>query len=256
MSLSNIIKGILNLQKKINLTELPSQGLFYKDDFELSIKKANIEDIIEYEYNYEKDDLGLVITRIKKIVEKGAILSKNYSFSDIKSIDVVFLFLEIVKFTNGNPVLLTYFNDIKGYEESISFDASNFNYFKLNKNIMSKYDSESKEFIIDGFRYSAPSIGAENCLTQFLISKSNDPNAIKYNNYSYDFLYFLGHKKNITFDEIENLIQIFNFDIQDNELKSIKKITKELSVISRYSLIRDSKIIDVSAKIDLQKIWK
>lgn len=256
MSLTNIIRGILNIQKEINLKELPSQGLFYQDDFKLSIRKANIEDIIEYEYNYEKDDLGLVITRIKKIVERGTILSENYSFSDIKSIDVVFLFLEIVKFTNGNPVLLTYFDDIKGSEESISFDASNFNYFKLSNKIMSKYDKNSKEFIIDGFKYSAPSIGAENCITQFLISKSNDANAIKYNNYSYDFLYFLGHKKNITFSEIDNLIQIFNFELQENELKSIKKITKELSIISRYSLIRDSKIIDVSAKIDLEKIWK
>ncbi len=256
MSLTNIIRGILNTQKKINLKELPSQGLFYKDDFELSIKKANIEDIIEYEYNYEKDDLGLVITRIKKIVERGAILSNGYSFSDIKSIDIVFLFLEIVKFTNGNPVVLTYFDDIKGSEESISFDSKNFNYFKLSSKIMSKYDKESKEFIIDGFKYSAPSIGAENCLTQFLISKAGDPNAIKYNNYSYDFLYFLGHKKNITFNEIENLIQIFNFDLQENELKSIKKITNDLSIISRYSLIRDNKVIDVSAKIDLEKIWK
>lgn len=256
MSLTNIIRGILNTQKKINLKELPSQGLFYKDDFELSIKKANIEDIIEYEYNYEKDDLGLVITRIKKIVERGAILSNGYSFSDIKSIDIVFLFLEIVKFTNGNPVVLTYFDDIKGSEESISFDSKNFNYFKLSSKIMSKYDKESKEFIIDGFKYSAPSIGAENCLTQFLISKAGDLNAIKYNNYSYDFLYFLGHKKNITFNEIENLIQIFNFDLQENELKSIKKITKDLSIISRYSLIRDNKVIDVSAKIDLEKIWK
>lgn len=256
MSLTNIIRGILNTQKKINLKELPSQGLFYQDDFELSIKKASIEDIIEYEYNYEKDDLGLVITRIKKIVERGTILSKEYTFADIKSIDVVFLFLEIVKFTNGNPVVLTYFNDLKGQDESISFDASNFNYFKLSNKIMSKYNKESKEFIIDGFKYSAPSIGAENCITQFLISKANDPNAMKYNNYSYDFLYFLGHKRNITFSEIENLIQIFNFDLQESELKSIKKITKDLSVISRYSLIRDSKIIDVSAKIDLHKIWK
>ena len=70
MSLANIVRGILNLQKKINVKTLPSQGLFYKDDFELWIKKADVEDIIEYEHQYEKEDLGLVITRVKKIVEK------------------------------------------------------------------------------------------------------------------------------------------------------------------------------------------
>ena len=97
MSLLSIIKGILNLQHKIDLKKLPSQGLFYKDDFEIYIKKANLEDIIEYEHNYDKEDLGTVISRLKKIVEKNVILSKNYSYNDIKSIDVVFLFLEIVK---------------------------------------------------------------------------------------------------------------------------------------------------------------
>ena len=79
MSLANIVRGILNLQKKINVKTLPSQGLFYKDDFELWIKKADVEDIIEYEHQYEKEDLGLVITRVKKIVEKNVILSKPYS---------------------------------------------------------------------------------------------------------------------------------------------------------------------------------
>ena len=108
MSLSNILKGILNLQKKINVKTLPSQGIFYKDDFELWIKKADVEDIIEYEYEYEKENLGLVISRVKKIVEKNAITSNGYSFNDIKSVDVVFLFLEIVlkNFCSSSPSLV------------------------------------------------------------------------------------------------------------------------------------------------------
>ena len=97
MSLSNILKGILNLQKKIDLKTLPSQGLFYKDDFELWIKKADVEDIIEYEYEYQKEDLGLVITRVKRIVERNTILSSGYTYFDIKSIDIVFLFCFIKK---------------------------------------------------------------------------------------------------------------------------------------------------------------
>ena len=256
MSLANIVRGILNLQKKINVKTLPSQGLFYKDDFELWIKKADVEDIIEYEHQYEKEDLGLVITRVKKIVEKNVILSKPYSYYDIKSIDIVYLFLEIVKFTNNKKIEIKYFDDTIGKDDIISFDSNNFNYAKLDDKLLVSYDSIAKEFIIDGFKYSVPCIGVENSLTHFLISKSDDPNADAYNKYSYDFLYFLGHKAYLSFSEIDNLIQIFNFDLTDDDRKKVRKIVKSFSKIGKYSLKKDSKIIDVTAKIDLEKIWK
>jgi len=221
MNLISIIKGILNVQKKIEVIYLPSQGLFYKDDFELYIKKAKIEDIIEYEYKYNKENLGSVITRLKKIVEKNVILSKNYTYNDIKSIDIVFL-----------------------------------NYYEPELDLIEKYDTETKEFNFNGYKYSVPSIGIENSLTHFLVSKSDDPNSESYNTYSYDFLYFLGNKSTLSFQEIDNLIQIFNFDIPESDRKYIRKIVKKLSEIGRYSLKRDSQIIDVTAKIDLEEIWK
>ncbi len=89
MSISGFLKGILNLQKKVELNLLPSQGLFYKDDFELYIKKADISDIIEYEYNYVKDDLGSIIARVKRVVEKNLIFKNGYTFDDIKSVAAV-----------------------------------------------------------------------------------------------------------------------------------------------------------------------
>jgi len=256
MNLISIIKGILNVQKKIETLALPSQGLFYEDDFEIYIKKANLEDIIEYEHNYDKEDLGTVISRLKKIVEKNVILSKNYNYNDIKSIDVVFLFLEIVKFTNGKPITLYFFNDHVGKDEEIKFESSTFNYAELDSEIISKYSIDTKEFDFDGYKYSVPSIGVENSLTNFLLKKSRVPNSEVYNNYSYDFLYFLGHKSHLTFDEIENLIQIFNFDMDEEDKRKIRKIVKKLSVIGKYSLKKDTQIIDVTAKIDLGSIWK
>lgn len=256
MSLTNILRGILSLNKKIDIKTLPSQGLFYKDDFELWIKKADVEDIIEYEYQYEKEDLGLVITRVKRIVENNVILSKPYSYFDIKSIDIVYLFLEVVKFTNNKKIDIKYFNDIIGKDELISFDSSNFNYVKLDNKLLKSYDTLDREFVIDGFRYSVPCIGVENSLTNFLISKSNDENADVYNNYSYDFLYFLGHKSNLSFSEIDNLIQIFNCDLTDDDREKVENIVKSFSKIGKYSLKKDSKVIDVAAKIDLEKIWK
>lgn len=256
MNLFNVVKSVLNLQKKIPTKMLPSQGLFYKDDFELWIKKADVSDIIEYEYGYEKDDIGQVIGRLKKIVEKNTIVSKGYSYSDIKSVDIVFIFFEIVRFTNNKQIDIKYFNDSIGKDDVITFDSSTFNYTNIDDKLMKKYDIGTKEFVMDGFRYSIPSIGIENSLTQFLISKSGTEIADEYNKYSYDFLYFLGHKTYLNFDEIDNLIQIFNSDLSDDDKNKIKKIVKSLSKIGKYSLKKDSKVIDVTSKIDLEKIWK
>jgi hypothetical protein len=36
-------------------------------------------------------------------------------------------------------------------------------------------------------------------------------------------LHFVGHKNLLHFDEVENLVQIFNFDMDEDELKKLKK---------------------------------
>ena len=256
MNLVNLLKGLLNLQKKIDVKKLPSQGLFYKDDFEITIKKADVEDIIEYEHNYIKDDLGSVIYKLKKVVEKNSTFSQGYTFNDIKSIDIVFLFLEVVRFTKGKAVNLTYFNDEFGEEEDIEFGPNYFNYFKLDDDIMKLYDDESKQFIIDGFQFSLPSIGAENCITNFLVEKIDEQDAIKYNDYSYNFIFFLNGKRTMSFNEVDNLIQIFNFDMEESDMKRVRNIVKTFQPIQKYSLKRDGKVIDINSKIDLEKIWK
>jgi hypothetical protein len=253
--LQEIFNSILKQKKKINLKTLPSMGLFYNDDFNIWIKKADIEDIIEYEYNYQKDDIGSIINRVKRIVRKNVTLSVNYSYEDIKSLDIVFIFLEIVKFTNNKNIEIKYLDD-SGELINLNFDSNNFNYAKLEEDSMKYYNEESKEFIIDGFRYSPPCIGIENSLTNFLLSKSNQYDSDKYTEYNYDFLYFLGHKNKLNSTEIENLIQIFNYDISDDDSMKISEIIVEFSSIGRYSLKKDSKVIDITSKIDLEKIWK
>ncbi len=253
MNLIPLIKGLMNLQKKLDKKLLPSQGLFYKDDFEIHIKKADIKDIIEYEYEYVKDNVGIIITKLKKIVENNTILSGKYVFNDIKNIDIVFIFLEIVKFTNGRSIQIDCGE--KGSEETIEFGTNYFNYFKITNDIMNHYDSIGKRFIIDGYKYALPTIGIENCLTEYLISKSYESDAIKYNKYNYDFIYFLGDKSIVSFSEIDNLIQIFNFDMEDSEIKKIKNLVKMFSPIQKYSLIKGSRVIEINS-LDLENIWK
>jgi len=256
MNLSNLVKSLLNLQKEINTKKLPSQGLFYNDDFKIFIKRADIKDIIDYEYNYVKDDIGIIINKIKKLVKSNLIFSSGYTFNDLKSIDIIFIFLEIVKFTKNEPIYFVYINELSLEELKIEFSSENFNYFKPDDKLMSKYDNENKCFVIDDYRYTLPSIGVENCLTNYLIKKSNEPNAHLYNEYFYDFTHFVMNKKYLSFEEIENLLQIFNFDIEEKEFKKIQKIIDTFSPMQRYSLIKSGRVIEMNSKIDLEKIWK
>jgi hypothetical protein len=254
MSITNLLKVLLCVEKKIETKKLPSQGLFYKDDFEIKIKKADLEDIVQYEKNFIKDDLGHIINEIKRIVQKNVIISEGYSFLDIKSIDVVFLFLEIVSLTKGKKLVFNIYDERLGFID-IEFSSENFNYFFINQNLMKMYNKVEKCFEINGFSYTLPSIGVENSLTDYLISKMGEEDADKYNHYSYDFTHFVSNKNYLSFSEIDNLVQIFNFDIEDSESDKIKEIFNIFEPIQKYSLIKDGYVIEITSKIDLEKIW-
>lgn len=256
MWLINFIKRLFIKTKDIDLKILPSQGWFYRDDFKITIKKVDREEILNYESNYDRENLAIVLGKLKSIVKNNTILSKKYSFEHIKSIDVIFIFLEIVRFTKNKPVQLEFFNDEIGMIDKINFDEKSFNYFSLDNEIMNSWNSIEKCFDINGYKFTLPSIGIENSLTNFLIRKSYDEDYIKYNDYSYNFTYFLGEKDYISFDEIENLIQIFNFDMEEEELEKVNNIVKIFIPLQRYSLKKNEKVIEMSSKINLQEIWK
>ena len=256
MKLINFIKGIFVKKKDIDLKNLPSQGLFYKDDFNITIKKVDKKEVLEYEAGYDREDLSIVLGKLKRIVEKNIILSEGYSFNHIKSIDVIFLFLEIVKLTKNKPVQLEYFNDDIGMIDKVDFDEKSFNYCILEEDVMSDWNSIEKCFNINGYKFTLPSIGIENSLTNFLINKSYDEDSSKYNDYSYNFTYFLGDRDFVSFEEIENLIQIFNFDMEEEEAEKTDSLVRMFIPLQKYSLKRNNKIIEMSSKINLQEIWK
>ena len=256
MNLVNLLRGLLNLQKKVDIKSLPSQGLFYSNDFEIVIKKADIADIIEYEHDYIKDDLGLIINKLKKIVEKNTTFSTGYNFNNIKSIDVVFLFLEIVKYTKNRNIIINYVDEVNNKLDDIEFDYKTFNYYKLGDEVMKGYNSVEKNFKLNEYIYSLPSIGVENSLTFFLFHKSASSDAYKYQSLNYDFTYFVGDKNFLTFNEIDNLIQIFNHDLEKAELEKVKKTIETFVPLQKYSLIKEGKEVDINSKIYLENIWK
>jgi hypothetical protein len=256
VSLSGIMdmfNGLLNHSKKLNLKTLPSQGIFYKDDFEIRIKKASLEDIIEYDQTFDKENIYLVVESLKKIISKNVILSKGYTIDDIKSVDTVFLFLEIVKFTQNKKINIDYFDEESQKNEIIEFSSKNFNYFNFGE-----YERvpETAEILIDGYRFSMPSIGVENCLTHFLLKKIKLNQKSEWDTYSYDFIFFTGNKGTLTFEEMENLVTIFNYDLDSKEQDKISKITNKFMKIVGYNLKKGGRIIEIKSKIDLEKIWK
>jgi hypothetical protein len=96
--LSSLLKGIVNYKKsrKVDLSILPSRGLFYPDDLTIKVTKAIEDDIAYYKANYISDSIN-IIRLIKIIVKNNTILSKGYDFFDISSIDIMYIFFEIVK---------------------------------------------------------------------------------------------------------------------------------------------------------------
>lgn len=255
MGFTNLISQIINGQKRIDLKKLPSQGLFYEDDFKISIKRAEIEDIQAYETNYKRN-LESVIQRVKKIVRKNVILPKGYEYFDIKSIDVIFLFFEIVQYTMKKEIVINYFDDIDGVVDEATINSKYFNYIDIPDDLMKKYDPINKEFIIDGFKYALPSIGTEGSIVTFLIKKSRDPKNIHYQYLNYDFIYFLGNKRTLTMDEIENLIIIFNDEIPEEDQEKIQYIITLFDPFWKYTLKKNSQVINITNKVDLEKIWK
>ena len=255
MNLVELIRGLVTHQKKLNVKHLPSQGLFYPEDLELSIKKADVSDIIEYEQNYDSENVYLVIENIKRVVKKNVSLNKEYTYDIIKSVDIVYIFLEIVKWTQNKEIKIPYFDDVSGKVEFVDFGSATFNYFDYDQ-FQENYDSKTREIVINDYRVSLPSIGVEDSLTKFLVSKTNSPKSERYNDYSYDFLYFLGNKNRLSFDEIDNLILIFNEDLDQNELNKIKKIVEKFVDVIGYSIKKDGRLIEIKSKIDLANIWK
>lgn len=256
MRLLTYVKTLFSKKVNINVTDLPSRGMFYKDDFKIVIKKAELEDVKEYELDYDNEDMSLILYKLKKIVEKNVILSSSYNFKHIKSIDVIYLFLEIVKLTKNKQIPIEYYDDKTSKKDYVNFSSENFNYFDISDELFDTWDKNERMFDINNYKFSLPSIGVENSLTKYLIEKTYETDAIKYNDYNYNFTFFIGNKEYLTYDEIDNLIQIFNFDIDDDERKKIDNIVKIFLPMQRYSLKKNGKIIEMGAKINLEDIWK
>jgi hypothetical protein len=255
MNLFSLIRNLVDGSKVLDISSLPTRGYFYPEDFVVKIKKANDEDIIEYEYKYDSQNIMEIVECVKRIVQKNTIFNKDYDFNYLKSVDIIFIFLEIVIFTTKKTIKIEFFNDESRKPDTIDFSSKNFKYYNFDS-VKEFYDVNDRSYLINGYRFSMPSVGIENCLAQFLLTKSNNDNAELYSNFSYDFLFFLGFKSHLSFDEIDNLITIFNYDLDDQEKEKIKSIIDMFLGMIGYQLKFRNHLIDVKSNLNLEKIWK
>jgi hypothetical protein len=256
MEITSLIKSLMGINKKIKLEDLPSKGLFYPEGLEISIKKASMEDIIKYDLEFRETDILSVISNIKTIVINNTILSEGFSWRDIKVLDLVWIFLEIAKFTTGKKVVIEYFNDYENKVKEIEFNSNTYSYFDYHKLKGSYYDSEKKDFLIDNYRFSFPTLGVEHDLIKYVNSKSGKKNAKKLSEYNFNFIFFLGQKSSLSKKEVENLITIFNKDLEESEIKKIDNIIHTFSPAIKYSVEIEGREIDINNKINLKDIFK
>ncbi len=245
MSLISLIDSIFYATMEINIKELPTQGYFYPKDFSFSIKKASLEDIIDYNFNYIKNDLSYILYQTHKIVKNNTIFTK-YKYEDIKSEDIIYIFFEIVKFTMNTDIKIHTSKD-----EYITFESKHFNYFNY-LSFNCDYDENTREFIKDGYRFSLLSVGVHECLTKYIYKKSCNGETT---NNNYDFLFFLNNKNYLSDNEIDNLIIIFNEEISKEDYIKIKRIVDMIAGGFVYSLKRGNEIIDLHSKINFEMLF-
>jgi hypothetical protein len=230
-NLIQVVNGVINSNyKEIDVKDLPTQGYFYQDDFKVLIKKASFEDALEYNFNFLKDkkgrpNLGVVLYEIYKIIKNNTNFG-NYKFEDLKSNDVLYLFFEIVKFTMNKEIYIPYYNDLINQEFYIKFNKENFNYFDYNS-LGYDYDKETKEFIASGYRLSMHSIGIQNCLVDYIYQKEISGKKTMLN---YDFLFFIGNKNYLSDGEMDNLVTIFNEDLDKKELDITRNLVDKIAM--------------------------
>ncbi len=247
-SIINILKDLTihKNSKSLNLTQLPSQGYFYPKDFWVKIKKAELQDIMEYNHFFDYENPILIIELIKQVVKNNIYVSSKYSFSDIRAIDIVYVFMEIVKLTKDKKIFLN--GDTK-----IEISATTFNYFIPSNKY--KYNIEEKCFEYRGFKFRFPSIGVEESIFRFSSINANY-NILKWDEHNYDFSYFLPLEQNhLKYNEIENLLTVFEDDLNEDSKQVVDEILNYFKPMLKYSLKINNEVILLDQRVSLRTIW-
>jgi hypothetical protein len=154
--------------KNVPLQNLPSQGFFYPEGTEITIRSASVAEIRHWSTIDENDALA-IDDMLNFVVEKCCRIrmsGRPANFKDLKEIDRFYLIFAIRDYTfkNGENKLFTSVENEDGTEERVEITKDVINYFNPDDTLMKYYNSDKKCFVFqmksgDVFELHFPSLG-------------------------------------------------------------------------------------------------
>ena len=161
----------------IKVDTLPSGGMFYVKDAEISIRSAKVAEIRHFSTMDETnildvdDKLNAILESCLRITSK----KKRLSFKDILEEDRFYLILAIRDLTFPEPEngLTVKFQDKRGVSHDAKIDKKYFQYFSIPEELDKYYDQEKRTFMIEtksfgNIEMRPPTIGLMQKVTKYI----------------------------------------------------------------------------------------
>ena len=177
---ADVILGYHNL----DVSNLPSNGMFYPEDIRISIRSAKVQEIRHFSTINEQDVLD-IDEKLNSIVEtctKVTCPSKKMSYKDLLEEDRFYLILSIRDLTFPEPeskLTVDYTQKKTGEKHNIEIKKEYFQYFQVPDEIAKYYDKEGKCFSISTKSFGIiemrpPTIGVMQKITAYIREKQRE----------------------------------------------------------------------------------
>jgi|TARA_R110002096_G_scaffold184699_12_gene363323 hypothetical protein len=167
----------------VPVVSLPSSGMFYPDDTQVSIRAAKVAEVRHFSAIDEQNILD-VDEKLNAIVESCIrITSKNtrLSYKDLCEEDRFYILLSIRDLTFPEPEtnLTVDHRDTKGMKHTIDIDKRYFQYFEIPAELDKYYSREQKTFLIETKSFGTlamrpPSIGVMQQMTGYIKERQSE----------------------------------------------------------------------------------
>jgi len=166
---------------KVDVKTLPTQGLFYPDGFEISIRAARGEEIKHWSTMNDQDinQLSRVDDILNYMIEKCCnVKNPNYPgncWKDLKNVDRFYILLAIKEFTfiDGENELMVPISE----DKQIPVVKEMIDFIKIPDEIMKFYNPDDKCFIFNvagnTMKIHVPSLGVNDWLKKYVAQKIN-----------------------------------------------------------------------------------
>jgi hypothetical protein len=238
---------LLHDTKVVDNSVLPSRGLFYPDDFIITLKAADGAAIEKYKKIISENNFDKLSEFISYSLKKFVSMSDGYSHNDIKIIDNLYIMLMIAKLTKGDDVMCRIYNQQTADVEYVPFDENSFAYYDFNK----KFAVGDRRLNYKGYYLTIPSIGVQNSIINYVREKKELGQDTDWN----FFAYSVGNLTKMTYDEIENYLDIFDDGLTDDDTAVISEGVKLLLNEVMYAVKYNGKEYDLTRVLDFENIF-